>query len=440
MKINRLLLASLICGLASLFYLYEFSLQVSPSVMSNELMKAFATDAVGVGLISSIFYLSYTPVQIFGGVSYDYFGPRIVMSIAVFICALGALVFAIAHNITIALAGRFLMGIGSACSFTGSLLLISRWFPQNYFAFVSALVQFMCSIGAMVGQIPLAYLADHFGWEKSMLGFAAAGFVLCVLFILFLRDFAPWQQSYQRRRAWSHPLKGLKDVLSNSQTWYLAIYGFCSWAPMVVFAALWGISYLSAEYHITIQKASLALAMIWLGLGITSPIIGGLSDRLGRRCILLIAVKIIGLISMCFLLYGKNIPFTLTLVFLFFIGSSAAGQALSFAVVNDINRRESVGTAIGFNNMALVVGGLILQPLASWLIHFFWDGATANGVPVYSLHAYKNAMFILPLTYLLAIIMSIFFIKETYCKQEYPLISGGDPNDNQQQAISAISH
>ncbi len=44
--------------------------------MSNELMRAFGTDAIGVGLISSIFYLSYTPVQIFGGVSYDLLVPE----------------------------------------------------------------------------------------------------------------------------------------------------------------------------------------------------------------------------------------------------------------------------------------------------------------------------------------------------------------------------
>ncbi len=31
-KKKRIFLASLICGLASLFYLYEFSLQVSPSL------------------------------------------------------------------------------------------------------------------------------------------------------------------------------------------------------------------------------------------------------------------------------------------------------------------------------------------------------------------------------------------------------------------------
>ncbi len=34
------------------------------------------------------------------------------MSVAVLCCALGAFVFGMAHNITMALIGRFLMGIG----------------------------------------------------------------------------------------------------------------------------------------------------------------------------------------------------------------------------------------------------------------------------------------------------------------------------------------
>lgn len=437
MQNRNILLACFICGLASLFYLYEFSLQVSPSVMAQELMRAFNTDAVGVGLISSIFYLSYTPVQIFGGVSYDYFGPRKVMSIAIFVCALGALVFAFANTMHMALLGRLLMGAGSACSFTGALLLISRWFPLNYFAFVSALLQSMSSVGAVVGQIPLAYMVVHLGWEHSILSFSLVGFGLCILFAVFLRDYAPGQQ-HLKTQPKSKPLQGLTEVLSNSQTWYLAIYGFCSWAPMIVFAALWGVSYLSAAYNLSTQVASEGLAMVWLGLGVGSPLLGWLSDKFLRRCTLLTAVKVIGLIACCILLYMPNLSYNLALVMLFFIGAAASGQALSFAVVNDINKRVHVGTAMGFNNMALVIGGLVLQPLASWLIHFFWNGAMSQGVPYYSLADYKKAMIIMPITYLVGILMSTKFIKETFCKQQYTYADMEGHHDNKEFSNSAI--
>ena len=41
--------AYMICGLAALFYLYEFVLQVSPGVMTEPLMRDLSVDAAGLG-------------------------------------------------------------------------------------------------------------------------------------------------------------------------------------------------------------------------------------------------------------------------------------------------------------------------------------------------------------------------------------------------------
>lgn len=415
---TQLILASFVCGIASLFYMYEFSLQVAPSVMTSELIKDFSLNAISVGFISSIFYFSYTPVQILGGISYDTFGPRIVMSTAIFICALGALCFGMAHSYNMLLVGRLLMGVGAACSFTGALLLISRWFPKNYFAPVSALLQMMCSIGAILGQIPLAYLIAHYGWQQSILGFASIGFVLAVLLVLVIRNYPRWNSAPPQTEK-KRPLQGLKEVLSNQQSWMLFLYGFFSWAPMVIFAALWGIPYLCEAFDVTTAQASTALANMWIGLAVASPIIGYVSEKIGHRTSLLIFVKAVGLVATLILLFYPQVTFQESYILLFLMGVSCSGQALGFSIVNEINRPQNAGTAMGFTNTALVIGGVLMQPLASYLIKFFWDGQVINQLPYYSISAYHHAMLLLPLTNLAGIIISGFFIKETHCKPNY---------------------
>src|SRR5688572_26100765 len=113
--------AVVICILASAFYMYEFALQVSLGVMTNELMQDLSLNAASLGLVSAFYYYAYTPMQIPAGFLHDRFGPRRVLTVAILTCALGAFFFSFSTGIFNASIGRFLMGIGSAFSFTGAL-------------------------------------------------------------------------------------------------------------------------------------------------------------------------------------------------------------------------------------------------------------------------------------------------------------------------------
>ena len=44
----------LICSLAAFFYVYDYFIQVSPAVMTHQLMQTFQIGAAGLGLLGSI--------------------------------------------------------------------------------------------------------------------------------------------------------------------------------------------------------------------------------------------------------------------------------------------------------------------------------------------------------------------------------------------------
>jgi sugar phosphate permease len=100
--------------------MYEFTLQVSLGVMTNELMQDLGLNAASLGLASAFYFYAYTPLQVRAGLLHDRFEPRRTLTFAILSFSTG-----IVH----ASLRRFMMGIGSAFSFSGALMLIARWFP-----------------------------------------------------------------------------------------------------------------------------------------------------------------------------------------------------------------------------------------------------------------------------------------------------------------------
>jgi len=417
-----LLLGTIICVLAAMFYMYEFVLQVSPAVMTNELMRDFGLNAASLGAISAFYYYAYTPMQLPAGLLYDRYGPRLLITIAILICACGAFFFGLTNNAAMASAGRFFMGVGSAFSFIGALLLISRWFPPQYFALLAGLVQLMSSIGAISGQVPLAIAVANWGWRHTIMSLSLFGIFLAIATWMVVRN-SPTEAQTGKKEINNHyekgELKRLRLVCGNKQTWLVALYSFSVWAPIAAFAALWGVPFLVAAYGMDTTTASTAGAMTWIGIGLGSPLVGWWSDHIKRRCLPLTVCATLGIISILSVVYIPHLPLPLLYFLLFVLGLAAAGQSLAFGLVKDNNQISVTGTAIGFNNMATVAGGALLQPLVGALLHLNWNGVMQGNVPVYNAADFRAAFFILPICYVLSLVISAKYIRETHCKPQY---------------------
>lgn len=408
-------LAIFIYLLATIFLIYEMALQVSPSIMTKQLMIAFGIDAKRLGIMASFYFYSYTLMQIPVGILYDYYGPRLLISLSLLICASGALFFGMTNSLYLAALGRFCMGIGSAFAFIGVLVVAIHWFPSHYFAFLVGVAQLLAAFGALGGELPLAALVNQFGWRTIMTLSGIIGILIALLCAFIIRDH-PTSRTIKKPK--HHIWKDLKKILHSSQTLWIALYAFSSWGPITVFAALWGVPYLMLKYQISNIYAAFACGMIWVGLGLMSPLFGWLSDRLGRRCILLTISSCLGLIGSIFAIYVPGIPFWLVSIFLFMMGLASAGQILTFALVKDTNKRSVIATAIGFNNMAVVIGGALFQPLVGYILDLLWTGQSKGGIPIYSIQNYQIGLIIVPFCFLIAMVISLFFIRETYCQSQ----------------------
>lgn len=397
--------------------MYEFILQVAPSVMADSMMKTFHVGAAGFGIVSAFYFYAYAPMQLPAGLLFDRYGPRKLMTFALILCAFGSFFFASTDSLLTAALGRLLIGIGSAFSFIGVLVLVSRWFPAQQFALLAGIAQLMSSVGAMFGEMPLAALIDFTGWRAASFILAFAGLCLALLLWFFIRDYPDQTTQIPSDRRFKDEWRRLGKVCSLPYTWITGAYACTIWTPIAVFAALWGVPYLQQKFQISVLLASSLCSMIWLGIGIGSPLLGWFSDRIESRRIALFLSGALGLIATIFLLYVPNVSVGWMYVILFILGLGASGQTVSFAVVKDNNPPELVGTASGFNNLSVLIGGAIFQPLVGVFLQHYDEldqVNQVNGVHAYTLASYNTALAVMPCCYLLSILLVLFFLRESH--------------------------
>lgn len=398
------------CGIVAMFCVYEFILRVLPGGMNHPLMRDFHTQADGIGLLSSAFFIAYAIMQIPVGVLYDCFSARFLLTLSMSVCAIGLGIFSAAPDLWIAIISRILMGGGAAFAVVGTFILIGRWFPAEYFPFGTGLVQFMCAGGAIVGQWPISRLIT-LGFQWRIIGWfiVAVGLLLALIYFLVVRDYPDSDQSevtYQSPHL-RKLLRILAVILSQKRNWLIAGYACFTWAPISLLSAMWGSSFLSALYHINTSEASFAIAFSWAGVAIGSPIIGWLTKQFNRTYLFLLICPFVSLIMLLLMLYMPGIPFNLDCALLFIFGFAAGALPLSFDLIKSNNSPRVVGTAIGFNNMAVVAGGSVFQFLIGLFLRLSWDGHFEHQVPSYSVANFHWALAVLPISSILCIVLAI---------------------------------
>ncbi len=426
---NRIarLLPWIICGLAAGFYCYEYLLRITPGLMVEHLQVAFSKngmplDATQVGHLSAYYYYAYTPMQLPVGLMMDRYGPRNILTIAVLSCAIGTLIFASTHNPSIAAAGRFLIGFGSSFAFVGVLKLATTWLPADRFAFVSGLTTTLGMIGAMFGGTYLSALITDLGWRETLYYSSYVGFILFPIIWFIVRDAPSGETASVDPRtvkvlSYAQLFRDILFAMRNKQIWINGVIGCLIMAPTVVFAELWGVSYLKTVQSLTNEQSTRAVSLIFLGWAIGGPLVGFISDRMKKRKPLLWLGSFIVTILLFLVIFYPELTYLQVSVLLFAIGFFSSVEIICFAIGRENCQLRLAGTVVAITNF-IVVCGFFFQELVGVLLDRAWnsDRLMIDAMKVYSADNYRAAMFILPILTLVAFFLC-FLLKETNCQQ-----------------------
>ncbi|MBT8506792.1 MFS transporter [Coxiella-like endosymbiont of Rhipicephalus sanguineus] len=414
---------TLVIVLSALFLFYKYLLQVSPSVMTEDLMRVFHVSGVGLGNLAATYFYTYIVAQLFVGVLLDKYSPRLLTTLAILCCAIASVIFARANSLGLAEMARMLIGVGAAFATISYMKLAAIWFPPHRFAFVGGLLATAAMVGALCGEAPLAFLVQNIGWRHSLMFCSFLGIFVASLFYLLVRDKnqQPLNKNQQPLILSSHckniiTLKDILELLKNKKNWLLALYSGLSFAPVAVFGGLWGNPFLQEAYQLSKTQAAGLISLAFIGVAIGGPTLGYLADRFNKRIPTMILGTIFSFVALILVIYNSYSSTYWIGTFLFLFGFGIGSFMLAFAVGKEINKATLAATVIALINTGDAIFGAVNEPLVGKILDIFWPGKMLNGAPHFSVMDYRIALTLLPFDLLLALFFIWFFcVKSRHC-------------------------
>jgi MFS family permease len=388
-------------ALGCLFYLLQYAIRSSPAVMIGELSQAFDLSAFELSAILGSYYYSYAIISLVAGVAYDRYGAKYPIAIGAGILCLGCLLFSTADFIP-GYSGRLLQGAGSAFSFTGCVYLASHGFAAKYIATAIGFTQCMGMLGGSSGQFLVGPLIAN-GLSVQIFWIIVG--IACGIICLLLVFTTPKEEAVLNRKDKSfNVIAPYKIVFTNPQSYLTGIISGLLFVPTTVFAMTWAISFFVQDRGLTREAAVITSAMVPLGWVIGCPLMGFISDRIGRRKPVLTAGAL--LMMLCFaqlFFYSSLLPPAATML-IFGIASGVA--MIPYTMIKEGNPDEVKGSATGGINFITFGVTSCLAPV--FALYF---GKTLGKVTDLEQHFRSSGLFLLAVIFA-ALVLS-FIVRET---------------------------
>ena len=389
--------------ITAVYYFYQYTLRSAPAVMIPQLSEAFGLTAMGVASMVGLFYYGYSPFSLVAGVALDRLGPRRVVPLGAAAVGVGAILFGLGDSATASL-GRLLQGAGGVFALVGAVYIATTSFPASRAATLIGATQMFGMAGGSAGQFVVGpMVAAGMPWNQFWIFMGVAGLVIAVILFALL----PREEKPDAGSDWlGSAARAMGLVLRNPQSILCGMIAGLLFIPTTIFDMVWGVRYLQEAHGFDYTSAVIRSATVPLGWIVGCPLLGFVSDRLGRRKPVIAAGALVLLACLGWILYGPVDllpPYLLGLV----TGVASGAAMLPYTVIKEANPPAVSGTATGVVNFLNFTFSALLGPVFAGLLRDASGGADAMT------RTHYQAAF-LPLLYGVGVaIVLTFFLRET---------------------------
>jgi MFS family permease len=360
--------------LTAVFYFYQYSMRSAPAVMVPELTAAFGMSAVGIASLVGLFYYGYAPFSLVAGVAMDQLGPRKVVPLGAASVAIGAMLFSTGDP-TLGSIGRFMQGAGGVFALIGAVYLVTAFMPVSSAATLVGVTQMFGMAGGSAGQFVVGPLiASGLAWDKFWFIAGVVGIPIAFLLLLLIPKREVQESASRQRKGLGPALSAMATVFANPQSLLCGLIAGLFFIPTTIFDMVWGVRYLQEAHDLPYSVAVLRSAAVPFGWIIGCPLLGWITDRIGRRKPVIVGAGLVLLGTLALILFapvGIFPPFSLALV----AGIASGAAMIPYTIIKEANRPEHSGTATGVVNFLNFSMTAVLGPIfAGALI-----GASAGG-------------------------------------------------------------
>lgn len=387
--------------IGTLYVAYAFCLNTASAVFADSIQTTFHLSNLQTSLAFGTFILGFACMQIPAGYMMDKFNARTVVASGLFLMLLGNATVPMSTSVTEFSIANLVLGAGAAFAFVATAVLIAQWFPSKYFPILIGLMQTIASFSAGTTHYYFTVLLQTYSWNYIYFGLAKFGMVLLAAAIIFVRT-VPGHKA-TNRISFGH---SLKVVMHNKQIIMCCIAAATSFGVLLAYAGLW---YLKVQeyYQVARLDAVIISGIIFLGIGIGTPLLGWYSNFVKSRVMVIHTTLVLGVMALMMGLYlprfdGDNL--LVIQIVSFFIGFLLSGSLLFYTMVSEAASDSNRGVALSILNTCV-----FLCNTALLFIPFLFVTSSSKDFFTY--------LWVL-LAFPLISILLVYFIKDTYRKDK----------------------
>lgn len=292
----------------------------------------FGTNIAILGIISASFLIGVGLFQVPAGIIAAKIGARKIAIYGIMIASSAALVTGFAIDTAQIILLRFIVGVGMACFFGPSVILISRYLGKESEGLGIGLLNSSHALGGIVGLFGWAILAETLGWRGTVILSGGLGIATAIILsIALVRHEVEIQKEFRNKT--SHVL----DTLFNKSLIILGLtlLGFQAGSSMIL---TFSVFYFEDHLKIGSVEAGLIGSLSLIVALISSPLFGRIYDKFGNARKLLLISGILSAISMLGLTTNSLYVLATSVIMTGFFLS--AGFVIVYAKAKEINRSQ----------------------------------------------------------------------------------------------------
>lgn len=335
-----------------------------------------------LGLVNSIFFLTYTITQIPAGAFSDKFGRKKLLVTGFIIYGILTGVSGLMAGFTGFLVARALAGLSSATYFGPQFALSSEAIPEKNRTVGSAIINSGSGLGIAFGFIlsSTLVLENGMSWSVPFYIFGVLTVLVGILIAAIVKEKNQDKTLKQSERLEESSTKGEKvsvlSLLKNRNLLITFLVLFCSIYGFTV-VVTWLPKFLETERGFRGTQVGLIAALVPLASIPGALIASYISDRLGRKKPFAFVLIPISAIALWATVYVQDTALLITALLIYGLFGKIALDPILLATVSEHVDKSAYGIAFGLFNFI----GMISSVIAPWFVGFLADktGSMATG-------------------------------------------------------------
>jgi len=271
--------------LLSLLYFINFLDKAIIGLSAVHIMKEMNLTPTEFGLVNSVFFLFFVPLQLVGGLLADRYQSRWILLVMALSWSAAMMPILLPAGFAVLLASRIALGAGEGPTSPVAIHAMYKWFPNEERAVPNAFYMMGPPIAMVLGTPVLIWIINAYGWRLAFFTLGLLSLIWAIVWMFVSREGTEGMAPPNSPEAGSRESRSALDYLRMAKTRtfigciLLAFPSYC--AVTLMFA--WLPHFLESALSFSPGHTSIAISLAWVIAAIGPLTISLWSQHLLKR-------------------------------------------------------------------------------------------------------------------------------------------------------------